>query len=151
MIGAMLGLAMIALLWRYPEWSVSRIIAQMISVPIARRLMRLERRHLWYALMLVALPLIAGELIMVMGSVDIGLVLAWDVATYIDLLIITTLAGIGRRLEQGLRFVMALARFPAAGRMPGRPAKPRSRRTRAAPSVPPANDDDRPADRRAAA
>lgn len=101
----------------------------------------LDRRHLLFALLLLAVLVAGGELVAVLGPLDMGLVLLWDVASFVDAAIAVTVVAGGTRLGHAVRFVAT--RLGSARR--------RERRTRRTGGRGPANDDcEHPALRRAA-
>jgi hypothetical protein len=123
-----------------PEAPFARLLrAWLVDWP-ARKLLHVERRHLIFLLVAV----VSAQALLSVGLPDLGVVIAWDVSTYVDLLLVTwTLAAV-TNLKAAGRMTAARWRLLTTSRR-GKP-QPRSRRParRATPS-PSINDDDRPA------
>ena len=128
-----------------PDAPVARLLHAWLVDRPARKLIHVERRQLIFLFIAV----LSAQALLSVGLPDIGMVIAWDVSTYLDLLLVTwTLA--------------AVTNFKAVGRMTavrwrlltsGRRGKPQPRSKRPARRVTPgpsANDDDHPAFRVAA-
>lgn len=111
----------------------------------AARLIGIERRHLIF----LVIAILSAQALMSVGMPDVGVALAWDVSSYIDLALlgwtlaaVTNLKAVGRLVAAQWR----ARRHPTA-----RPARPRARRAPRRPSaICPANNDDHPARRRVA-
>lgn len=91
----------------------------------------LDRRHLLFVLLLLAALAAGGELLAMLGPLDMGLVLLWDMATVVDAAIAASVVAGATRLRHGVRYL--------ALRIGG--ARRRERRTRRASVRPAANDD----------
>ncbi len=139
---ALLIAALIITLWRLPERASSRVITQRLIVPLARSLMRIERRHVLLVLLTVPVLLFASELLLIGGSLDAGLIMLWDISTYVDILLLTSITGIATRTATAWRVAKArLFRTRARALRAGRRA--RSTRRKPERAEPPTNDDDR--------
>lgn len=143
MILPLLLAGLIILLWRTPNALISRIIDRAIWVPIARRLMAIERRHLLFWLLMIPVVLLSSELIMMAGSLDAGLIMLWDVSTYVDILVLATISGLSARAKAGWQATrLGIQRAALAWRRTRRPGRAHRARRQRPPSN--ANDDDRP-------
>lgn len=101
----------------------------------------LDRRHLLFALLLLTVLVAGGELLAMLGPLDMGLVLLWDVASFVDAAIAVTVVAGGTRLGHAVRFLSTRLGI----------ARRRERRSRRTSGRAPANDDgEHPALRRAA-
>lgn len=142
MTGSLLIAVLIVLLWRFPDALISRIVNRTICLPLAQMLIKVERRHILFAVMMVAVMIFAGDLVGMLGPLDAGFILLFDLATYIDILMIASLTAIGAGAVTGCRAVQGSVQRIMLGvrRMP----RARSRRTRSERHDPAANDDDRP-------
>jgi hypothetical protein len=119
----------------FPDLPFAQTLHQALVEAPLRALEKATRRHLIYALVLVVMSFSAGEMVMVLGSADFMLLMAWDVSLYVDALIAGwTLATLlrGRAAWRGLVARLSKPRL-------ARPRAPRRRReaTRSA-----ANDSD---------
>ncbi|MGL4313154.1 MAG: hypothetical protein ACRCSO_04125 [Sphingomonas sp.] len=143
MIAVVAG-ALILMLWLRPDWVASRQLHRLTVLPLARIANGITRQHLLFALLMVAVLLLAGEVIAALGPLDMSLVLLWDVAGLADALITAvSVAVVARSAARFWRLVpMARRRSPA-------PRPPRQRRARLTLNRAD-NDDDRPAVLRAA-
>lgn len=112
---------------RYREIPLSRALSRMSVEPLARLLNRLDRRKLIFFLLIAAVLLFGGELLAVLGPLDMGLVLLWDVSLYVDALL-------------GAAAVASVARFMPPLRFWR--ARPRTRRRRGVARKPVAGNDD---------
>lgn len=115
----------------FPDIPASRLLHRALVEAPLRKLAAMERRHWIYGAVLVAMLFAGTEMIMLLGSTDFVILMAWDVSLYVDALIATwTLA--------------AVARSKAAWRMilPARRPKPRARRRRRVEIGKAANDSD---------
>lgn len=134
MLALVLGMLLFTLR-RWPDLPLCRAAQRRVITPLAAALNRLDRRHILFALVLLPVLLGAGELIVLMGSVDAALLLAWDASLFADALIASVALATLRPLR-ALRPLLARLRPPAT---------PRARRLRRARrAAPPANDGDGP-------
>ncbi|MBX9815214.1 MAG: hypothetical protein A4S12_05270 [Proteobacteria bacterium SG_bin5] len=108
------------LLWRYPQLPVARGVHALIVAPLAARLNRVTRRQLIFWALVAVFALVAGEWLAILGPLDMGLVLLWDVALYVDALL-------------GAVAVASVARLVPLPRWRPRPRARRSAPRRAAP------------------
>ena len=90
-------LFLIATMLLFPGTALGRLLhEQLVERPLAR-LQTVQRHHLIFLIGLVVLALVAGEMIVIMGSFDLAVVMAWDVSICVDALIATaTLAAMAR-------------------------------------------------------
>lgn len=107
----------------------------LVEYPV-ERLARVERRHVIFALLVIAVLLLAQELIAVAGPADMAFVFLWDVSIYLDLTgVALTVAAV-----RWTKTVWTLARALPRRSIRIRSAHRRSIKTNARPK--PANDDD---------
>lgn len=135
----------LAALWlilhRAPDTPMARLLHRWLVEWPAARLLTIERRHLIFILVAI----VSTQALLSVGLPDIGLVVAWDASTYLDILLVTcSLAAVanvkagGRLLAERWRL---LTRAPTRSKPHPRTKRP-PRRAQVKPS---ANDDDRPA------
>ncbi len=68
----------------------------LVEMPLAA-LAKISRRHLIFVVALLVMLVTTSEMIMLLGSTDIAMMLAWDVSIYVDALIAAwTLAAVTR-------------------------------------------------------
>lgn len=135
MVAALLVMLMIAA-WRFPESAFGQFVTRSFSAPIARWLTQVDRRQLIFVLLLLAVLVFAGEALAALGPLDTGLVLLWDVASYVDAAVAAlTIASLTRRRGLGWKLRMLVNRRPRARAY-------RDARTRRAAGGTGANDDE---------
>lgn len=134
--GLLLGIVVV--LRAFPETACARWLERQVA-ELHARLGRLERRHLVFLALMTIIIVVGGEVLAIGGPLDMGLVLLWDVSTYLDIALAAgTLAAVARG-RAGWRIVATrLPRMRPRARAPRTRAMPRPERTSA-------NDDDRPA------
>ncbi|HEX4737638.1 MAG TPA: hypothetical protein VH331_08760 [Allosphingosinicella sp.] len=117
----------------FPETPLARSLHRhLVEWPLAR-LAAMDRRHAIFALILIGLALFGSELLVMLGSADLVVGLAWDVSIYADtLLAAAALAAVAR---SRLAWRALLVR-------PSRPRRPRARSRRALRAKPSARADD---------
>lgn len=126
-------LTIIAVLRWFPETATARWIERQVA-EVRRRIGTIERRHIVFAVLLAVILVFAGEALAMLGPLDMGLVVLFDVSTYLDIVLATgTIAAVARG-RGAVQFVVA--------RLP----RPRARARRKRPVVgsdrAPANDDE---------
>ena len=131
---------MLAIAKLYPETPIGKAINHMMVAWPLDRLSRMSRTHVIFSLALIVMLVAGAEMIAIVGSADIAVMMAWDVALYVDItLTAITLAAVAR----GKGAWQALRAVPhAIGRRLG--VRPRQRRRGAhaeKPKAPPSNDD----------
>jgi ABC-type multidrug transport system fused ATPase/permease subunit len=130
LIGAMLVMTL------FPETAFARTLKRfLVDLPV-QRAAALDRRQVIYALALIAMFLLAQDMIMLLGSVDMAMVYAWDLSLYVDAILAATAVVVSSRTT-GLRTV-ARSILPKFRRPTGRRAREHRRRSLVAPA---ANDD----------
>ncbi|MBX9732337.1 MAG: hypothetical protein K2X59_13505 [Sphingomonas sp.] len=141
MIISLLLAGLIILQWGRPKAGISHIVDQAIWRPIAKRLMAVERRHLLFALLMIAVLLFAGELLAMGGPLDAGLIVLWDVSTYVDILLVSAMVGLSARIKVGWQMARRGIQQVVSGnrRLP----RARARRLKRERPASNANDDDR--------
>jgi len=137
MISALLIIVAILAIRFQPDAAISRLADRYLVRPLAGWLNKLDRRHLIFGLLVLLIVLLAGEMLAALGPLDMGLVLMWDVASFADALVATTLAASAMRLRPVRAWIGAVARV-VPRRRERRPAAA-VRKTSAA------NDEDGPA------
>ena len=125
LIGSLTFLLAVMLL--FPRTPLACLLHEQLVERPLEWLQTVRRHHLIFVIGLVALSLFAGEMIMLMGSFDLAVMLAWDVSLYVDALLATyTLATLVRSRSA---YRMLRMRLPQWVRR-----HPRSRAPRTAPS-----------------
>ncbi len=121
----------------FPRVPVSRNLHHMLAEAPLAALARMSRRHLLFGVILVGMMLfVSAELIMMLGSADVVMVMAWDVSLYVDAVIAAwTLAAVSRSKA-------AWQAFAAIATAPFRAARRRAPRRRPAGTEKAANDSD---------
>jgi len=81
----------------FPDVPTSRLLHRALVEAPLRGLVAMSRRHLIYGLVLVAMLLAGAEMILMLGSTDLVMLMAWDVSLYVDAVIATwTIATVAR-------------------------------------------------------
>lgn len=133
----LLGLTLILRLC--PDTLVARFLhEQLIEVPLAR-LARMRRQDVFYLILVAGLFLAASELMAMLGSVDLVLTLAADLAVYFDIVAIGLLVAVGSRIKTAFLANRA-PQWPQAWKADSSPRKKSGRRRRS--RKPSSNDDD---------
>jgi hypothetical protein len=73
----------------FPEIPLSRALHRALVEAPLERLAAMSRRHLIYAALLAGMMLAGAEIILLLGSADMAMLMAWDVSLYVDALIAT--------------------------------------------------------------
>lgn len=129
-MSCLMACAVLAMRW-FPQTRIARWFASATEATIAAAA-RIERRHLVFVILMTVILVAGTELLAMAGPLDVGLVVMWDVATFVDALLATaTLAAVARG-RSGWRYV-------AQRLVPRRGAR---RRRRAARAVVKADNDD---------
>jgi hypothetical protein len=113
-----------------------------LIVPVAKWLMRIELRHLLFVLLMALVLAFAGDLLVIGGPLDAGLIVLWDISTYVDILMLASIAGLASRTATAWRVAKARLSGTRAGAFRGC-RRARSTRRKPVRAKPPANDDDR--------
>lgn len=130
-----LALLVVAVMKLFPELPLSRLLHHHLVEAPMRALGTMRRRHLIYVLVLVVMSLSAGELVLLLGSADVVMLMAWDASLYVDALIAAwTMSALLRGKAVWRALVARVPRLKAA-----RPRTPRRRRKE---ERKPANDTD---------
>jgi hypothetical protein len=120
-----LGLLIVLTMKLFPEVPASRTLHRALVETPLRALAAMGRRHLIYGVVLVAMLFAGAEMILMLGSTDLVMLMAWDVSLYVDAVIatwtITTLA-------RGKAVWQALVARVVGRRGATRPRAPRRRR-----------------------
>lgn len=120
----------------FPRVPVSRMLHQMlVEAPLAA-LATMSRRHMIFGLILVAMLFAGAELIMMLGSADVVMVLAWDVSLYVDAVIAAWALAAVARSRAAWQALAGIVTWPL------RAEGPRTSRRRRANTEKAANDSD---------
>ena len=131
------GVGIILILKLFPQTPAARLLHTYLVERPAAWLASRTRAHVIFALFIIVLAFAGREFVLVAGTADIAMVLAWDVSLFVDALIVTWTAATVARIK-GWR-QMLIARWQAV-RLPKRPSRA-ARRRRSRPERP-ANDDE---------
>jgi hypothetical protein len=108
----------------FPDLPISRQLhRELVEVPL-RKLAAMTRAHLIFGLVALAMLFTASELIMLLGSADFVMLMAWDVSLYVDALLAAwTVAAVtrGKAAWQALAAVVTRPLRTARRRSPRRP------------------------------
>jgi hypothetical protein len=118
-------LLMILTMTLFPEVPAARLLHRALVEAPLRALAAMSRRHLIYGAVLVAMLFAGAELIVMLGSTDLVMLMAWDVSLYVDAAIAAwTIATVAR----GKAAWQMLAARLIGRRGAPRPRAPRRRR-----------------------
>ena len=120
----------------FPETPIARAMHRAFVERPLEKLSAMDRRHLIFAVIALAMLSTGLEMVMLLGSTDLLMLMAWDVSLYVDAVIAVWTVAAVTRLKGAWRY--ALGRIAA----PFRAARPRTSRRRIATAHPPANDAD---------
>jgi hypothetical protein len=109
----------------FPRMPASLLLHRALVEAPLRGLAAMSRRHLIYGAVLVAMLFAGTELIMLAGSTDLVMLMAWDVSLYVDAVIATWAIATAAR---GKAAWQALAARVTGRRGMPRPRAPRRRR-----------------------
>jgi hypothetical protein len=120
-----------------PETPTGRLLHRgLVEAPL-EKLATMDRRHIIFAVVALGMLLSFTELIMILGSTDLVMLMAWDVSLYVDAVIATwTIAAVARG-----KAAWQLGKTRIAGLWRVSP-RPRTSRRKSVESKPPANDPD---------
>lgn len=128
-------------LYRAPDVPIARLLHRWLVEWPAARLLNVERRHLIF----IFVAIVSAQALLSVGLPDVGLVVAWDVSTYVDILLVTWSLAAVANVKAGGRLLVErwrlLTRAPTRAKPQPRAKRPACRTT----IKPSANDDDRPA------
>jgi hypothetical protein len=146
MYGWMLPLALTAVMSFLPDIPLARWLNKHLVERPARRLSRLRRHHLVYALLLIGMLYTVGELLPILGSVDVAMAMAWNASLYFDAVAVSFVVALAANLKAAMQVLRARSGL-GRGTSSRRYRSARQRRIRSPrPSKTPDNDDDRPAE-----
>lgn len=120
----------------FPTTPAARALHRAFVERPLEKLSAMDRRHLIFAVIALAMLSTGLEMVMLLGSTDLLMLMAWDVSLYVDAVIAVWTVAAVTRLKGAWRY--ALGRIAA----PFRAARPRTSRRRIATAHPPANDAD---------
>ena len=81
----------------FPQVPASRQLHRALVEAPLRGLAAMSRRHLIYGMVLLGMLFAGAEMIMLLGSADLVMLMAWDVSLYVDAMIATwTIATVAR-------------------------------------------------------
>ena len=142
MCGLVAGLLL--MMWAFPDVPLTRGLHKILVEQPVRALARLQRHHLLHAVILTVMMFSFWEVIAVFGSAELIMAYAFDVALYVDAVIVTSAAAAAAYVKGAAR---ALRRGVAASLIRVLPIRrPKVRARRSSPGRThnaPANDDDR--------
>lgn len=124
-VGMLLGVVLTMRL--FPKLPISRAMHRaFVADPLALAA-RMTRTHLIFAALALMMTFAMAELIMILGSSDIVMLMAWDISLYVDAVIATWTVAAAARVKGFWRIVRAMLAAPFR-RLP----RPRARRRPAA-------------------
>jgi len=119
-----------------PTAPISRFLSPWLVDWPAAKLCRLDRRHLVF----LVVAIVGAQALLSIGMSDVGVALAWDVSSFIDLALIGLTLATVRNVRAAAHFLASRSRV--FHRLRSRP-RPRTKRAPAHRTVKaPANDDD---------
>jgi hypothetical protein len=121
LIGAMLVMTL------FPETAFARTLKRFLVDLPAQRLASLDRRQVIFGLVVIAMFLVAQDMIVLLGSVDLAMVYAWDLSLYVDAVLAVTAVAVSSRTV-GLR-TTARSIWPKFRRPAGRRSREPRRRS----------------------
>ncbi|TMJ19361.1 MAG: hypothetical protein E6G92_06125 [Alphaproteobacteria bacterium] len=130
-------LLVIVVMRLFPAIPLSRALHRALVEAPLERLGAMSRRHLIYAALLAGMMIAGAEVILLLGSADMAMLMAWDVSLYVDGLIATWTISALVRGKSAWNVVAARWLSPLR-----RAARPRARRQRRDPTRTAANDSD---------
>lgn len=112
-------------MWLFPDLPISRAMHRAFVADPLALMARMTRTHLIFAVVALAMSFSFAELILILGSSDIIMLMAWDVSLYVDAVIATWTIAAMARLKG---FWLALkTRIVSPFRRLSRPRPPRRR------------------------
>ena len=120
----------------FPQVPLARALHLMLIELPLRKIAVMDRRHLLFGVILVGMLFASAELIMMLGSADIAMVMAWDASVYVDALLATWALAAVARSKAAWQALVGLVTRPLRG------ARLRSSRRRRANTGKAANDAD---------
>lgn len=133
-VGMLFGIVLAMKL--FPETPIARAMHRAFVERPLERLATMDRRHLIFGVIALGMLFTFTELIMLIGSTDLVMLMAWDVSIYVDAVIAAWTVAAVARLKGAWRYTLARILAPL------RAARPRASRRRIATARPPANDAD---------
>lgn len=126
----------------FPETAFGRLLHfHLVEQPLAT-ISKLERHHVLFLLIAIAMLFAASEVIAILGSADIALGLAWDVSLYFDAVAVAAAMAAARQIRIAVRLAGAsLSMRPV---LPLGRLRKRERKSRAQASTPDCPSDDHP-------
>lgn len=103
--------------------------ARLLHVHLVERPMVLERHHLLFLIITMAMLFAAGEIIAILGSADIALGMAWDISLYFDAVAVAAVVAATRHVRLAARFAQARL-DPRSAFLPHQRRRERRRRNR---------------------
>lgn len=133
--GMLLGIVLTMHL--FPDIPIARSMHRAFVEALLASFGRMTRTHLIFAVVAVAMLVSFSELIMLLGSSDIVMLMAWDVSLYVDAAIAAWTIAAVARAKGFLHYLAARITSPFQ-----RSPRPRASRRRPAEARKPANDPD---------
>ena len=90
-------LLVIAMMKLFPQAPAARLLHEALVEAPLRGLAAMSRRHLIYGALLVTMLFAGAEMVVMLGSSDLVMLMAWDVLLYVDAVIAAwTIAAVAR-------------------------------------------------------
>lgn len=126
----------------FPETAFARLLHfHLVEEPTAR-LSKLERHHLLFLMIAVAMLFAGSEVIAILGSADMAFSIAWDMSLYFDAVAVAAAVAAARQIRIAVR--LARSSLNVRTVLPlGRPHK-RERKSRPQPSTPASGNENDP-------
>ncbi len=124
----------------FPLLPVSHLLHRhLVEIPL-RQLEAMDRRHLIFGVILLGMLFAGAELIVLLGSTEAAMLVAWDVSIYVDALLAGWSLAALARSRAGWQSLAGILRRPLRG------ARRRAPRRRRGGTQKPANDADADSD-----
>ena len=91
----------------FPELPVARTMHRYLAELPAIWIEKADRRHLIYLLISIGIVLFAGELVAMVGSLDLVLAFGWDLSLYLDILMAISALTARARIRGSLQSIRA--------------------------------------------
>jgi hypothetical protein len=97
------ALGLICTMRFFPETAFARLLQfHLVEQPMAR-LSKLERHHLLFLMIAIAMLFAGSEIIAILGSADMAFSIAWDMSFYFDAVAVTALVTAARQIRIAVR------------------------------------------------
>ena len=132
------GVGVILILKLFPDTPAARLLHAWFVERPAAWLSSRTRAHVIFGILVVGLAFAGREFVIIAGTADMAMLMAWDLSLFVDALIITWTAATAGRIRLVGQMLHARFRGKAAPR-------PRARKSRTRLRKPAASNDDEPA------